>query len=239
MGVGDVEHTRHAVAVTCLEAAGREVNLLHHVAVDDREALLLSAADEHGAVDLYAVDIDAVLVEGAATDVVLARQLVVCADARLRGHKLFHGVSARARHAFEVLLVQFLHRAHLSSRLGHGDFCHLLTAFVHHDVERQSALRLSEYASARLEAHHVVEHHHAVGRMEREAVLPVETGRRAEGLSLDAHLAEGDGVLIVVRHLSLQEHLGRVGLFFGLRFRHRLHFALRPRIQAPQKGHKE
>ena len=73
MGVGDVKHAGHLVAILCLETASREVNLLHHVAVDDGKSLLLSAIDEHGAVYLYAIDIDAVFVERATAYVVLAR----------------------------------------------------------------------------------------------------------------------------------------------------------------------
>jgi len=63
MGVCDVEYAGHAVAVLGFESSCREVNLLDHVAVDDGESFLLSAADEHRTIDFHAIDIDAVLVE--------------------------------------------------------------------------------------------------------------------------------------------------------------------------------
>ena len=78
--VDDVEDGGHAVAVGGIEAAGGEEQVVDEVRVDDAEPFLLSAADELGTVDFHPVDVDQVLVERAAADGVLRRELVVGAD---------------------------------------------------------------------------------------------------------------------------------------------------------------
>ena len=77
-----------------------EFYLFYHVAVDDGKSLLLTTADQHRTVDLHTIDVDAILVKRAATYIVLARQLVVGAYSRLRGHKFLYGISRGAGHAF-------------------------------------------------------------------------------------------------------------------------------------------
>ena len=166
VGIGDVKHARHLVAIFRLESTSREVNLLHHIAIDDGKSLLLSAIDEHRPVNLDAIDIDAVLVERAATNVVLAAQLVMGADASLGCHKLFDGIAARRGHSLQVLLVEFLHRTHLSARFCNGHLLHLFPALSHHDVERQIAFGFLEDTLARLVAHHGVNDHDAIGSIE-------------------------------------------------------------------------
>ena len=208
-GVGDVEHAAHPVAVLGLEAARAEVHLLHHVAVYHREALLLAAADEQGAVDLPPVDVHAVLVERSAAHVVLAGELVVGAHAGLRGHELLHGVARGAGHAPEVLGAEFLRGAHLAARVGHHHLLHLLAAALHDHVEREPALRLPEHAPLFLESHHAEGDDHAVGRVEREAVLPVHVGRGGRQPA-GAHHAEGHGVALLVHHAPLQVDARRV-----------------------------
>ena len=62
-GVGDVQDAAHPVTVLRLEASRAEIYLLYHVAVDDGESFLLSAADEKRSVDLDTVNVHAVFVE--------------------------------------------------------------------------------------------------------------------------------------------------------------------------------
>ena len=212
VAVGDVEHAGHLVAVLGLEAACREVDFLHHIAVDDGESFLLTAADEHGTIYLYTVDIDAVLVERTAADVILAGELVVGADARLGGDKLLDGIAARAGHTLQVLLVELLHRTHLSACLGNGHFSHFLAALAHHDVECQVALGLLQDALSCLVAYHAIDDNDAVRRLKRELVLAVERGGRTERLAFDADLTQRNRVLTLVNNLALQVHLGRVRL---------------------------
>ena len=66
----DVEHGTHAVAVLGLKAPRRKTDGLDHVGVGEGEAFLLSGAHKEGAIDLNAIDVDEVLVEAAALDIV-------------------------------------------------------------------------------------------------------------------------------------------------------------------------
>ena len=54
--------------------------MVDKVGVDDAQAFLLATADQLRTVDLYTVDIDQILVEGATTHGVLRRELVVGVD---------------------------------------------------------------------------------------------------------------------------------------------------------------
>ncbi len=76
-----VEYGGHAVAVLRRESAGGKGYVANHVGVDDTQTFLLSGADELRAIDFYAVDVHTVFVVCSATDVVLARHLVVRAYA--------------------------------------------------------------------------------------------------------------------------------------------------------------
>ena len=133
-GIGDVEHAAHAVAVFRFEASRTEVHLFHHVAVDDREALLLPTADEQRTIYLHTVYRNAVLIEGTSTHVVLARQLVVCADTCLCGNEFLHCVARRTGHALQVFRVELLCGAQLPARVTHHHLAHLLAAAAHDDV---------------------------------------------------------------------------------------------------------
>ena len=205
--IGDVEHRRHLVAVARLEAAGREVHALHHVGVDHREAFLLAAVDEQRAIDFHAVDIDAVLVEGAAAHVVLRRELVVGGDAGLRLYDFLDGVARDGGHALDVGQIDALRLSHLLLRLPHGDFRQIALHGQHLYVERQIAFGLHQQTSAVAVAHHAVDHPHGVGALEGEAVFAFEVGRRAGGLTFDAHQTERHRLTVLVGDASLQMHL--------------------------------
>ena len=95
--VGDVQHTRHFVAVLGFETSCREVDLLHHIAVDDGQTLLLTTADEQGTIDLDTIDVHEIFVERTASNVVLAREFVVRRYSGLRGNQFLYGISRGGR----------------------------------------------------------------------------------------------------------------------------------------------
>ena len=97
----DVEHGTHAVAVLGLEAPRGEADGLDHVGVGKGQAFLLAGADQEGAIDLDAVDVDEVFVEAAAPDVVGAGELTGEVDRGLNQQVLDRATNARdaGRHA--------------------------------------------------------------------------------------------------------------------------------------------
>ena len=88
----DVEHRAHAVAVLGLKAPRGEADGLDHVGVGKGQAFLLAGADKEGTIDLDAVDVDEVLVEAAAPDVVGAGELTGEVDRGL-DQQVLHGSS--------------------------------------------------------------------------------------------------------------------------------------------------
>ena len=88
----DVEHGTHAVAVFGLKAPRRKADGLDHVGVGKGQAFLLSGTDEEGAINLDAVDVDEVLVEAAAPDVVGAGEFTGEIDRGLN-QQVLHGSS--------------------------------------------------------------------------------------------------------------------------------------------------
>ena len=216
MRISDVEHRGHSVAILRLETACREVDLLHHIAIDDGKSLLLPTADEHRPVNLHTIDVDAVLVERTAAHIILARKLVMGADASLRGNKFLYRIAARGRHSLEVFRVEFLHRPHLPSRLSNSHFGHFLAALSHHNVESEVAFRLLQDTLASLVANHAVNHHHTIGSMEGEVVLSVQRSRRAKRLTFYAYLTQRHRVLALVDNPSLQVNLRSIRLLFVL-----------------------
>ena len=75
--VGDVECRRHLVAILRFVAASRESDALHHVGIDDGKTFLLTAPDKERAEHFNIINIDRVLVEGTASDIILRRQFGV------------------------------------------------------------------------------------------------------------------------------------------------------------------
>ena len=196
--VGDVEDRGHAVAILGLEATGGELHTVHHVGVDDREAFLLATADEHGTIDLHAVDIDAVLIKGAAADVVLRGELVMGGNAGLRSHEFLHGIAAGAGHALQILGGQLLRGAHLAAHLADDDLTHVGAAVAQGDIPRELALRPHQHLGLLLEADERVVDDHRVCGLEIKRVLAVDGGHSACHLTLHLNGHEGQRLLVLI-----------------------------------------
>ena len=132
--VGDVEGGGHFVAVFGGVSAGGEVDTFDEVGVDDGEPLLLSAADEEGAVHFDVVDVDAVFVEGSATHVILRGELVVGGNAGLRLDEVFHGVARGGGSHSVGIFFEGLRLSCLPSHLSDADFAQEVIAWVHHHL---------------------------------------------------------------------------------------------------------
>ena len=209
--VGDVEDGGHAVAVFRFEAASRELYALYHVGVDDGEPFLLSGGDEHRAIDFHAVDIDAVLVERPATDVVLRRELVVGGDTGLRGHQFLDGIAGGRGQTLQFLGREFLRGAHLAAHLADGDLAHLRAAGVHRDVPYELPLWTHQHLAAFLESDQAVANGHGISCLKLKAVTPFDIRDSADGLTFDLHGDEGQRSLLVV-HDPTAEGAGRCRL---------------------------
>ena len=119
LAIQDVKGARHLVAVFGLEASRGESNLLHHVAVDDAEAFLLTGTDEQRTIDLHMVDVYGIFVERASSHIILARQLVVGAYASLLLHQFLYGIACGRGHLFQVFGVQLFRASCLAPAFGH------------------------------------------------------------------------------------------------------------------------
>ena len=164
--VGDVEHRRHLVAITSLEAAGRKADALHHVGVDDGKSFLLSGTNQHGAVNFYAVEVHTVLVERAAAHVVLRRQLVVRRNACLCRNDFLHAVAGGRGSQFGVGLGDALHRSCLHALSGNNGCSQCATVVEwHYHIQPHRIGRRTQQTAARFVAYHGVDHSHGVGRL--------------------------------------------------------------------------
>ena len=166
---------RHLVAVFGFETARREGDLLHHVAVDDAEAFLLTGAHQQRTIDLHVVDVYGVLIETASTDIILARQLVVAAHAGLLLHQLFHGIARCRGCLFQVGDIQLLCTSSLTPAFGHH---HLVEGLhgMHGDEQTLVALGLAQHSGACLIAYHGEFHHYRVLGGQLQLILAFQVG---------------------------------------------------------------
>ena len=200
LAVGDVQHRRHAVAVGSAEAAGREIDLAHHVGVDDTHTLLLARADELRTIDLDAVDIDAVLVVGAAAHHVLRTQLVLGAHAGHGGQHGLHAAARGVRGALEHLHVDALHGVGLLLVLGDFDLAQLQRLLGESEVERHGVFGLDDLAGNR-----------GVAQARKLELQRVGLG--------DSHLIGALGIGIGAYRGAQQAHRGKLdGLTGGIRY---------------------
>ena len=208
--VGDVEDTGHLVSIASFETACGEIDLLHHVRVDDGETLLHTAADEQGTIDFHAIDIHAVLVEGTSTHIVLARHLVVRTYTCLGSHHFFHGIARSGRHTLDILGIERLVGAHLPLHFLDGDLIHLAGIAAHHDVEGEVAAGILEHLAARLIPHEGIGDDHAVTTLKVKGVLSLQVG---EGTSptLREDRDEPHGFLVFIDNPTLEVYLGTGG----------------------------
>ena len=206
--VGDVEHRRHLVAVAGGEASGGEVDVCHHVAIDDGEALLLAGAHEHGAEYLDAVEIDAVLIEAAAADVVLRGELVVGADAHLRGYYLLYAVASGGGHVAGVVALDALHEVGLAA---HGGDARLAEGVGHggdlHVVAQRVGLRRGDEEFLGAVAHRHAGDEQGVGAVAPEAVAALGAADGEGSLALHDDGGELHGVVVFVHYLAVEAYL--------------------------------
>ena len=184
--VADVECRRHLVAVFRRKATRREANALHHIGIDHRESFLLTATNEERAEHLDVVDIDAVLVERTASNVVLRRQLVVCRHACLTLNHLLDGIARRRRCVLHILLAQLLRLGGLALHLSHVHLAQRLVFLLQDDLQRLLALRIAQHTGASLITDHREANFHRVGRLQFHRELALE--RRERSLTLLHHL---------------------------------------------------
>ena len=202
----DVECTGHLVAILRLEAATGEADPLNHVAIDDGEAFLLTAADEQWTVYLDIVDIDRVFVKGAAAHVVLRRKFVVGGHASLLLHHFLYGIAADGGSLTQFLGVQLFGRCGLTAALSD----HHLVEFLHGsecDEQFLVALGTTQHAGSRLIAHHGEFHHYGVGRVEFQRVFTLQIGHRDGPLFQTADSGQFDGVAFVVAYFAGKREL--------------------------------
>ena len=119
--VGDVQHRGHLVGVASVESAGRETDRLGHVGVDEGESFLLACANEERTVYFDAIHIDGVLVEGAATHVVLTGEFVVLGHSG-EGDEQGLDASGSVRQVTDGEGVDAVHLVHLSVDATYFDF---------------------------------------------------------------------------------------------------------------------
>ena len=205
--VGDVEHTRHLVAVLGVEAAGREVHLLHHVAVDDTQSLLLAVGDQLRAIHLDAVDVDAVLVVGAAAHHVLRAHLVLAAHTRLGGDDVLHGVAAGAWRHLGNLDVDALHGVGLLLVLGDLNLLQLYRLLVQLGADVDGAHRLDD-APLHVAVAYAGEHHvDGILLGYSDFVAPVEVGVHAKHRALDPHRGKLHRLVVFIDNRSSDFYL--------------------------------
>ena len=159
-----VEGRRHLVAVFCFETACREAHTLHHVGVDDRESFLLSATHEEWTVYLHIVNIYEVLVERAASHVILRRQFVVGAHAGLTLYHLLHGIARGRWRQLDVFDVELLGGGRLPGLLRHGHLAEHGVVLEELYLQRLLALWIAEHTFFRLISYHREAHHHRILR---------------------------------------------------------------------------
>ena len=201
--VGDVECRRHLVAVDGLETARGEADRLHHVGVDDRQAFLLSAAHQEGAIHLHIVDIHAVLVETSATHVVLRRQFAVARHACLLLYQFFNGITRHAGRVQQVLGIELLCASRLPFLFGHGHFGEQVVVKQLY-LQRLLAAWAAQHTGLGLVAHHRKFHHHAVGTLQLHGKLALEIGHGHTTLAEHRNRGQFDGAHVAVGHLALQ-----------------------------------
>ena len=86
------------------------MHILHHLGVDETQTLLLPTTNQQGTMDLHAVDIDGVLIERTAADVILAAQLVRLAHTRKRDQQALYRTTRSVRHDARRGSVDTVHR---------------------------------------------------------------------------------------------------------------------------------
>lgn len=118
--IGDVESRREPVTIGSIETTWREENMVDHVGIDDAKAFLLATTNQHGAIDLYVVDIDKILVERAATDRILRRHLIVGIDVGERLEQTFDAVVG-ADSILEFLYVDMRERSLSATIVDHAN----------------------------------------------------------------------------------------------------------------------
>ena len=194
LAVGDVQHRRHAVAIGGAETARREIDLSHHVGVDDTHTLLLTRADELRTIDLDAVDIDAVLVVGTAAHHILRTHLVLGADTRHRGQHRFDTAARGIGRAAQHVHVDALHRGGLFLVFGNLYLSQFQRFLIKFRVDGHRALRLNELAGHRRVAQTGKFHHQGIGLGDRHLILALGVGVGAHSGAQQSHRGKLDGL---------------------------------------------
>ena len=120
--VADIQHRCHLISILCAVATCRELHVLHHRRIDERQPLLLPAANQQRTMHLYAIHIHHVLIKTTAAHVVLAAQLVVLIHAGEGDEQAFYRPARRVGHHAARRGIYMVHHRRLPLHATHFHF---------------------------------------------------------------------------------------------------------------------
>ena len=107
--VGDIQNGRHLIAVLRIITAGRELHILNHLRIHKTQSLLLTGANQQRTMDLYAVDINRILVECTAANVILRTQFVVLMHTGKSNQQALYRTACSIRHDARSTCIDVIH----------------------------------------------------------------------------------------------------------------------------------
>ena len=188
------------------------MQVLHHLGVHETQSLLLPGADEQRAVYLDAVDIDRVLVERPAADIILAAQFVRLTHAGEGDQQRLDGAARSVRHDACCGRVDMIHRALRMSDATHLYLRQHLLVGQHLYVDIDHVAHIEDTLLNRRITDHGVGEYHGVRLVEQQFVIAVFVGRstdRPVGVQY-CYVRQLDTDIVLIHHIPVYARRARV-----------------------------
>ena len=203
--IGDIEHGGHLVVVLHAVATCREMDVLHHLGIDERQSFLLSGADEQRPIDLNAVDINRVLVERSAADIVLRTEFIGLAHAGERDEQTLDGSARGIRHDARGSGVDTVHHALCMLNAAHFDLRQQLFVRQELHIDVKHVVQVDDALLHGSVANHREVEHDGVGLVEQQLVIAVFVGGGTERLVRieHDHISQFDTHIVLIDHIAI------------------------------------